>query len=250
VRESFFRGESWLDLAHVQREAVRWCTEQAGQRIHGTTRQRPLVVFEEVERGALRPLERPRFDPPEWAACKVHPDHHVSFRKALYSVPTRHVGKTVWVRADRRLVRIYVEGELVKTHERVAAGRRSTDYRDYPAELAPYAMRDPEQVVQAARRAGPHVGLFAERLLAAPLPWAKLRQGQKLLRLVQRYGHPRLESACRHALAFDLLNVRRLQAIVEFALARDEHSRPCAATGALMLGQRAHAAASRRLLRA
>ncbi len=133
---------------------MRWCLERAGQRIHGTTRQRPLVVFEEVECAALRPLERPRFDPPEWAACKVHPDHHVSFRKALYSVPTGHVGKTVWVRGDRALVRIYVEGELVKTHERVAPGKHSTDYGDYPAERAPYAMRDPEQVVQAARRRG------------------------------------------------------------------------------------------------
>ena len=37
VRESFFRGEQWLDLAHVQREARRWCMEVAGRRIHGTT---------------------------------------------------------------------------------------------------------------------------------------------------------------------------------------------------------------------
>jgi transposase len=233
LRESFFRGERWLDLAHVQREAARWCSERAGQRIHGTTRGRPLLVFEQIERAALRPLERPRFDPPEWAACKVHPDHHLSFRKALYSVPTRHVGKTVWVRADRRLVRIYVAGELVKTHQRVAAGRRSTDYSDYPAELAPYALRDPDQVVQVARRAGSHVGHFAERLLAGPLPWAKLRQGQKLLRLVHRYGRERLDRACQRALAFDLLNVRRLQAIVEFDLARS--SEPAQPRGQLLV---------------
>ena len=45
VRESFFRGEQWLDLAHVQREARRWCLEVAGRRIHGTTQKRPLVVL-------------------------------------------------------------------------------------------------------------------------------------------------------------------------------------------------------------
>ena len=32
VRESFFRGEQWLDLVHLQREARRWCMEVAGRR--------------------------------------------------------------------------------------------------------------------------------------------------------------------------------------------------------------------------
>jgi hypothetical protein len=134
VRESFFRGESWIDLAHVQREALRWCIQVAGQRIHGTTRHRPLVVFEQVEQAALRPLERARFDPPVWAACKVHPDHHVCFRKALYSVPTRYVGKTLWVRADQALVRIYAEGESIKTGlvgSRVVVGREVPERRGH-----------------------------------------------------------------------------------------------------------------------
>jgi transposase len=32
VRENFFRGESWLGREHVQREARRWCLENAGAR--------------------------------------------------------------------------------------------------------------------------------------------------------------------------------------------------------------------------
>ena len=93
VRESFFRGEQWLDLAHVQREARRWCMEVAGRRIHGTTQKRPLVVFEQVELACLRPVKGPRFDTPQWATPTVHDDHHVKFLKALYSVPTQLCGK-------------------------------------------------------------------------------------------------------------------------------------------------------------
>jgi hypothetical protein len=234
VRESFFRGESWIDLAQVQREAVRWCLARAGQRIHGTTRKRPLAVFEAVEKPALQPLGRPRFDPPEWAQCTVHPDHHISFRKAIYSVPTCHIGKRVWVRGDRALVRIYVEGELVKTYPRQPEGGRCTDYRDYPPERAPYAMRDPEQILRAARRHGPAIGRFAEKLLAGPFPWAKLRQAQKLLRLVDRYGRDRLEGACRRSLAFDLTNVRRVEAIVKHDLARVEPPRAQEPRGQLL----------------
>ena len=218
VRESFFRGESFLDLAHVQREAVRWCRETAGQRVHGTTRQRPLVVFENEEQPKLCPLAKPRFDPPTWAPCKVHGDHHVQFCKALYSVPTRHVGKTVWVRGDTKLVRVFVSGICVKTHERMPEGKRSTDYKDYPAELAPYAMRDPEAVIREAERVGEHVGRFAAQLLAGPFPWSKLRQAQKLLRLGNKYGKARIEAACRRALGFDLINVRRVETMLEAGL--------------------------------
>jgi hypothetical protein len=218
LRESFFRGETWLDRDHVQREAVRWGLEVAGQRTHGTTRKRPLAVFENTEKPALRPLEGGRFDPPTWARCKVHPDHHVQFQKAIYSVPTRHVGKSVWVRGDSKLIRVFVDGECVKTHERVAAGGRSTDYRDYPPERAPYAMRDADSVIREARRRGRHIGRFAEKLLAGPFPWAKLRQAQKLLRLGHKYGFPRLDQACARALAFDLVNTKRLEAIVERGL--------------------------------
>jgi transposase len=225
VRESFFRGEAFVDLAHVQREALRWCVEVAGQRVHGTTRRRPLAVFEDEEKAALRPLERPRFDPPAWAECKVHGDHHVQFQKALYSVPTRHVGKRVWVRGDTKLVRIYIAGECVKTHERVQEGGRSTDYKDYPAELAPYAMRDPEAVIREARRQGEHVGRFAAQLLAGPFPWSKLRQAQKLLRLANKYGRARLDAACRRALHFELINTKRVAQILEHGLGHEAEPR-------------------------
>ena len=171
LRESFFRGERFLDLAHVQREALRWCRETAGQRIHGTTRRRPLAVFESEERAKLLPLERARFDPPVWSACKVHGDHHIQFRKGFYSVPTRHVGKRVWVRGDSKLVRIFVDGGCVKAHEPVKDGCRSTDYADYPLERAPYAMRDPESVIREAARHGEHAGRFVERLLAGSFPY-------------------------------------------------------------------------------
>jgi transposase len=214
VRESFFRGEDWRDARHVQEYAIVWCLKTAGMRIHGTTRKRPLAVFENEERAKLVPLTRERFDPPTWARCTVHPDHHISFGKALYSVPTRHIGESVWVRADSKLVRVYSRGELVKTHEKQPPGGRSTDHDDYPKDLTSYTLRDPQRLIRQAKDLGPESGRFMEQLLAGELPWAKLRQGQKLLRLADRYGTRRLESACRRALAFELLNVKRVESIV------------------------------------
>jgi transposase len=224
VRENFFRGETWLDAAHVHREAIRWCTETAGTRIHGTTRERPLVRFD-TERAALQPLDRPRFDPPPWVQCKVHPDHHIQVDKAIYSIPTAYLHKSVWVRVDRKLVRAYFDGALIKTHARQHPGGRATDYDDYPEELAAYAMRDPDRMIREGRRLGPHVGRFLERLLVAPFPWAYLRQAQKLLRLGNKYGRTRLDGACQRALHFDLIHVGRVETILKKGLAPVPSSR-------------------------
>jgi hypothetical protein len=214
IRESFFRGETWLNLEHVQRDALRWCLETAGTRIHGTTRQRPLAVFENVEKEHLLPFEGERFDTPTWGQYKVHPDHHVSFQRALYSVPHAFLGRTAWVQGDSRLVRIYVDGTLVKTHPRMPPGGRSTDHDDYPAELTPYTLRDPERMIRQAQSHGPNIGRFMEQLLSGTVPWAKIRQAQKLLRMGAKYGWLRLDFACRRALAFELINAHRVESIL------------------------------------
>jgi hypothetical protein len=97
-------------------------------------------------------------------------------------------------------------------------GRASTDPAHLPPERAAYALRNSERIVQQARFLGPNLGAFAEHLLAGVQPWAKLRQAQKLLRLAERYGIPRVEQACAYALSFELINVRRLEHILEHAL--------------------------------
>ena len=61
---------------------------------------------------------------------------------------------------------------------------------------------------------------YAERLFDGPLPWAKLRQGHKLIRLGERYSPERLDAACRRALS-DLIDVRRLERILVEALEQE-----------------------------
>jgi hypothetical protein len=214
VRESFFRGQEWINVHQVQREANIWCLNVAGTRKHGTTGLQPLRVFEDVEKSTLKPLTGERFDPPHWAECKVHPDHHIQFRKALYSVPTRYVGKEVSVRGDQKLVRIFCQSQLIKTHVTQPRHGKSTDYEDYPKELAAYAMRDPARIINEAATKGEHIGLFAQALLKGQFPWSKLRQAQRLLRLVNKYGATRVDDACNRAIGFELINVARLERMV------------------------------------
>ncbi len=220
VRERFFKGGDFSGVAHLRVEAQRWCLEVAGMRIHGTTRRQPLVVFRDEERAALLPWDGDPYEITHWRTAKVHPDHHVACQYALYSVPASVCppGQKVEVRLDSKLVRLYHRGKLVKVHQRQPKGGRATDPDDYPAELTAYTMKAPERIKRSAALQGPAVAEYAERLFEGTLPWSKIRQGHKLLRLGERYTPQRLDAACQRALAVDLVDVCRLERILVQAL--------------------------------
>ena len=220
ARERFFKGASFRGLAHLRAEAPQWCLQVAGRRVHGTTRRQPLLVFQEEERQALLPRDGVPYEIADSRTLKVHPDHHVQCQLALYSVPSTSCppGQEVEVRLDSKLVRIYYKGRMIKVHQRQPEGGRSTDVDDYPAALSRYTTRAPDQIKREAAKLGPAVDEFAQGLLGGPLPWAKLRQGHKLLRVAERYTPERPDAACRRALEVDLIDVRRLERILVQAL--------------------------------
>ena len=209
VRERFFKGGSFSSFSHLREEAARWCRDVAGHRVHGATRQQPLVVFQDEERHALAPWGGEPYEVTHWRTAKVHADHHVACQYALYSVPAALCppGQQVEIGLGSKLVRIYHRGRLIKLHPRPPRGGRSTDSEDYPPELTAYTLRAPESIKRSAAEQGPAVADFVERLFDGPLPWAKVRQGHKLIRLGQRYTSERLDAACRKALTVDLIDV-------------------------------------------
>ena len=160
------------------------------------------------------------YDIGDWRSAKVHPDHHIQCRQALYSVPSGLCppGQEVEVRVGSKLVRIYHRGKLIKVHQRQPKGGRATDPDDYPAHLSAYTTRAPDHIMREAAKLGPAVDEFARSLFEGSVPWSKIRQGHKLLRLGERYSAQRLDAACRKALSVDLVDVRRLERILVQAL--------------------------------
>ena len=224
ARERFFKGGKFKDLADVRDQAQRWCRDVAGMRIHGTTRRQPLQVFLDEERQALLPWDGEPYELTHWRTAKVHADHHVACQYALYSVPSTlcPAGQQVEVGLGLKLVRIFHRGQLVKVHPRQPRGGRSTDTADYPAELSAYTLRAPDGIKRSAAEQGPAVAEFAERLFDGPLPWSRIRQGHKLIRLGQRYAPARQDAACRKALDVDLIDVGRVERILVQALEQQE----------------------------
>jgi hypothetical protein len=211
VREDFFAGEQFLGLEDARRRAVWWSREIAGLKPHRTTQRRPAEHFALVEKACLRAAPTERFDVPVWKVAKVHPDQHIEFLRALYSVPPDYRRKSVVVRGDSKLVHVYFDRQLVKTHPRMLPGGRSTDPNDFPVEKRAYAMRDIGYLRDLALSHGPSIGRMAEHLLDVPLPWTRMRRVYRLLGLVRRFGDGRVEEAARQAIAAEMFDVVRLE---------------------------------------
>ena len=217
VRDDCFAGETLRDLAHAGEHARHWCTDEYGMRRHSRTGRMPREHFEAEERQALGPAPIAPYDIPLWADPKVARDQYAQVARALYSLPTRWVGKTLRARADSITVRFYHGAEMIKTHPRKLPGGRSTDPNDFPAEKSAYALRDVAFLERQATRHGPAIGRFAHALLEGPLPWTRMRRVYALIGLAKRYGAPRVEAVCVTALAVDMLDVRRLERMLQLA---------------------------------
>jgi hypothetical protein len=233
VRNSFFAGEVFIDLADAQRRAVLWCVGRAGLRTHGTTQCRPAELFALEEKTHLLAGPAAPYDVPVYVTAKVHRDHHIEVAKALYSIPGDLIGVRVEVRADRHLVRVSYRGAVVKVHPRGKPGDRVTDPADLPAEKTVYAMRDLNALGRLAAGHGPAIGAYATAVLDHPLPWTKMRQVYALLGLVKRWGPERVEAACTRALEAEAISVALIGRMIERAT---EAAPPADATTATPVG--------------
>ena len=241
IRDSFYAGRTFSSLDEMNQAGAKWCLSVAGERIHRTTRQRPLDLFLRLEAPALRSLPPEPFELVTWTQGKVARDCHVQVGRVPYSVPYRYVGKTLAVRVSERTVEFYLDQELVKTQPRSRDGRRQTDWNDYPPEKAKFFRRNPDWCRAQARMLGPAVAQVVEMLLAQHA-LHYLRQCQGIIRLAERYGAQRVNAACQLALAYGDPAYRTIRNILHQAregqdpLPLPDRSATAAAVGAYLHG--------------
>ena len=217
IRDSFWSGREFTSLEEINRQAAQWCLKVAGVRDHGTTHQQPLTLFHLAEERELRPLPVTPFEIVTWHQAKVALDCHIQVANTLYSVPYQYVSKRVDVKLGSKVVEIYLEYELIKTHPRGDRGRRVTDWNDYPPEKVAFFQRTPQWCRHKASQIGPSTRETIESLLKEHA-FHYLRQCQGILRLEDKYEEERLEQACARANAFGDPRYRTVKTILERGL--------------------------------
>jgi transposase len=214
LKRNFLAGREFTDVTEANRRVRGWCLEIAGQRLHGTTQERPLERFEAVERSALLALPTAPYALAEWKRVKLHPDCHVVFNSSFYSAPFRLIGQVLWLRAAETSVQVFHAHELVASHTRATRpGQRRTHPDHLPPAKVATLQATPAYCLRRAREIGPHTTALVEQLFGER-PVDRLRSVQAILRLTAKYGPRRLEAACGRALAFNETSYHVVQRIL------------------------------------
>lgn len=220
VRRDFFGGERFGSLQEIREAAERWCRTTAGERDHGTLRRAPVAVFEEVERAVLAPAPSEPYDVPQWSEHTVGRDHAVRVGGALYSVPYTFRGR-LKARRDRTSVKLYDGGVLLKVHPRVPQGETQLDPADAPPGREAAVDRSCADLFARAEAHGDQIGVYARRLAPDPKRlWSDIRRVYRLLGACDTYGPDAVEEACRRALELDVVDIKRIEGMLERGLER------------------------------
>jgi transposase len=204
VKRNFLGGREPTIITQANQDVLAWCNGQAGLRIHGTTKEQPLVRFQEIEQVRLKPLPEAPYDMAIWKKVTLARDCYVVFDNAYYSAPHRLIGQDLWVCGGIQQVRIYtLKNKLVATHERSdKPGQRQTHPDHLPPHLLPGLLLDRDTCLATAAEVGPATSQVVQALLGDPVV-DRLPSVARLLRLQDKYGSERLEAACRRAMDGD-----------------------------------------------
>lgn len=231
ARDSFFAGRAgeFESLAAMQADALRWCQEVANRRqCRPLERVAPQDVFDAEEADTLLVLPPRPFELASWSTPKVNPDIHVKIGKALYSVPWKHIGERVDAREGARVVEIFSEGELIKTHTRIEKGRQ-TDPADYPPEKVAFMMRTPAWCRRRAAELGEPVAAVVAELMSVNALY-RLRSAQGVVGLADKHGVERLNAACRRAIEVGDPSYKTVKGILTAGTEHDSEETPSAPT--------------------
>lgn len=199
VKGNFVPLREFRDLTDLNTQARAWVMNEAGTRIHGTTRRPPLVLFE-VERALMQALPAVAPDLGSWHRVVVHRDCHVAHERVLYSVPFALVRQRLWLRVTDGAVSIYQDYRLVATHPRGRRPGERITVRDHlPPAAREFLARDRAWCVEQAQRIGVACAELITTLLADRV-LERLRAAQGIVALRDTYGASRVEAACARAL--------------------------------------------------
>lgn len=135
VKKNFLAGQEFIDFSAVQPAAQQWVDTVADVRVHGATQRRPLDMFEE-ERAHLKRPNPAGFDLARVRTVSVNKQFRVALDSNTYSVPSRHVGQRLTLKAWADRVCIYAQGELVARHVRSMQRHKDFELAEHAQQLA------------------------------------------------------------------------------------------------------------------
>jgi len=134
VKKNFLAGQEFTHFCAVQPAAQWWVDTVADVRVHRATQHRPVDMFEQ-ERARLKPLNPAAFDLARVLTPSVTKQFRVALDSNTYSVPSRHVGQRLTLKAYAERVCIYAHDQLVARHPRSMQRHFDVEHPDHAKQL-------------------------------------------------------------------------------------------------------------------
>ena len=176
------------DIHELNRLSLGYCLNEYGMREHGTIKQLPLVVFDEIEKAALKPLPAERFDVPRWKKVPVHPDQFFEYERKRYSLPYIYRQKQVWLRQTGVKIQVFYKHNLIR--EYIIKDRAvNTTPGDFPEVVREMINGEyPQYLMKQARGFGDAAARLIESVMQ-PHAYINCRRAKGMLRIMEEFKH-------------------------------------------------------------
>lgn len=215
VKNNAIKGRKFKTLAELRQFLLHWETRIADTRIHGTTKKQVKALFESVERDAMKPLPSEPFPFFHESRRKVHRDAHIELDKSFYSVPPEYLGRSVWVRWNSVIVKIFNERlEQIAMHTKGRPGQFSTKRVHILDEKISGVERGADYLLGRIRRIGPESHQWAQAMLdARGIQGVRVLQG--LLSLTRNHSAEQINAASKVASEIGVYRLGQLRKLAD-----------------------------------
>ena len=192
-------------------------------REHNQTRQQQKDYCREEhflaqEKPLLKELPETTFEVKYYTTLRVSPNNciYLGRDKHFYSVPYQYIGEKAEVVYTRSLVRIYVRGKRVATHQRNLKPGYTTLKEHMGSNHNFYNGRSPEFYIrQAAKHSDVLARLFAVMFERSEYPETQYRRCDGLLSLQRKTDPLVFERVCHYALDNGILSYKSIKNVID-----------------------------------
>jgi len=210
------RKRTFFSLAELNRaisELLESLNERGFSKLKGTRKS----LFESLERAALLPLPKTKYELARFKKAVVNIDYHIELERHYYSVPYQLVKETVDIRATVSTVEVLFKGKRAASHARsYVVGGHSTILDHMPKSHRDYGEWSPARIIGWASKIGPNCAGFVGAMIESKThPAQAFRPAIGVIRLADTYGAKRLEEAAKRALAARALSYRSVKLMLK-----------------------------------
>lgn len=215
------RNREFFSL-HELNEAIRALLIRLNNRPFQKMKGSRYSHFIDLDKEHLKPLPQKYFEVAEFKLATVNINYHVEVTKHNYSVPHTLVKKKVEIRYTPSMVEVLFKGKRVASHPRsYREGGYTTNPDHMPQSHKEYAAWTPERLSRWAGHAGRYTQEVAEAIMASVYhPQQGFRAVLGLIRLGDRYGKDRLETACEKAVKIGSPSYKSIKSLLKSGMDR------------------------------